>query len=669
MRRLVILLLPLCFLNAEERPQPQPALPPEPRSLHLAPAEGTRPRSGDDLATIDQAALAEELAALARTVKRVEETIGTASASTVPGMPVLDADHRTPIAITLPDDDAEDGAVRTSAVYERALIATRRNGGWLITATIDGEPGDKVVKDLCQLIGLPAEDLSLAALRRSVELRVEDVPWADAMDRVLGQRGLTWRIDGDRKSRRFIATAVPTAADESAVAVRALERAANGSDPAIAAEARWLLATRQLDARQPVEAMRLFNQLVQDASRSPDAAVRRWALRATRSIGDCLAQLGQWRDARRVYRSYISRAAEDDDGLPAVFLASAEAGRKHGIEKKDPLAFDEAIEDLHALLEKYGEHDDRAEIPAGRLLIGGLLYDAGRFSEAETQLRRHATDTGGEITDTVRFQLADCALRLDRIDEARDGFEMLLRGWISRGGSTQIGTARMVYEQAAFNIGQCYLRERKPRFVHALFAFQRAQHEFPKTALTPELLLTIARCHAEIERDDDAVAALWELLKHEGGDARQDADAQGRLDASMGQLMSRLGEYPGPIRARALFYIAQAGHRRAERDRTAQRTVLAAQAVGFYERVMGEDPSPELRDAARLGLARASLAAGNDQRGELELRNLLKDPSVADRDRAYASRLLGEHLRLTGRTREAIRAFDGQVETPAETAQ
>jgi hypothetical protein len=115
------------------------------------------------------------------------------------------------------------------------------------------------------------------------------------------------------------------------------------------------------------------------------------------------------------------------------------------------------------------------------------------------------------------------------------------------------------------------------------------------------------------------------------------------------------------VRAKALFYIAQAGHRHAERERT-QRGVLAAQAIGNYERVLSEKPSPELRDATRVGLARACFLAGNDERGELELINVLKDPGLGDRDRAYAARLLGEHFRAQGKSREAIKAFQGIVE-------
>lgn len=626
----------------------QPTLPPEPRTLRLAPGAGVRPQ---DAVTLDRTGLASDIEALTRSVKRVEAALGN---SPVTESEPADGNHggeHDPAAATKAD------APQNSERYGPAMTAVHRNGAIFIDADITGEPLDLVLKELVKLAGSALEDATVPGMKRTVNLHVHGVSWQACLDRLLGQAGLAWRLAGSGAAERIALTNAPDNDDDERAAERALERAAEDGDSIFAAEARWMLANRKLKAGEPVEAMRRFNDLVQVMSRSRDPAVQIWVQRSIRGIGDCMASLKQWSEARSVYRNYIARAKEGDPDLPQVYLAAAEAGRRQGLAKQDPVAFDEAVDDLHVLLEKFGDDPHRSEVPAARLLIGGLLYSAQRWQEAQTQLAKYVADAGGRSTDTIRFQLADCAFHLNQFADARTGFEDLLRRY--RAGT--IDGTNDLYQQAAYSIGQCYLREPQPRFVHALFAFQRAQTEFPKSIMTPELLLNIARCYAEIEREDEAVAALWEMLKQEMPKANGTGSAQDHLDEALGQLLGRISEYPGPVRAKALFYIAQAGHRRAERERT-QRGVLAAQAIGYYERVLSENPSPELRDATRIGLARACFLAGNDERGELELINALKDPGLGDRDRAYAARLLGEHYRAQGKPREAIKAFQGIVE-------
>ena len=643
----------------------QPTLPPEPRTLRLVPGAGVR---AHDSITIDRNGLASDIEALTRSVQRVEKALGSGPGISGPGVTSGSPSHETddePHPGTVAAHDEKPAAPVTSEHYGPALIAVHRGGDILIDAEIKDEPLDTILKELVKISGSALEDAVVPGLKHAVNLRVRGIPWQACLDRLLGQAGLSWRMTGSGSAERIALTNAPDSDDDERAGERALERAAADGDSAFAAEARWLLANRRLKAGQPVDAMRRFNDLVQVMSRSREPAVQLWVQRSVRGIGDCMAALKQWGEARSVYRNYIARAAEGDVDLPQVYLAAAEAGRRLGLAKQDPVAFDEAVDDLHALLEKFGDDPHRSEVPAARLLIGGLLYNAQRWQEAQTQLAKYVADAGGRTNDSIRFQLADCAFHLNHFADARTGFEDLLRRY--RGGTGD--SEKALYEQSAYAIGQCFLREPQPHFVHALFAFQRAQTEFPKSKLTAELLLNIARCYAEIEREDEAVAALWEMLKQETpqavhDDGSSDADknrAQEHLDESLGQLLGRISEYPGPVRAKALFYIAQAGHRHAERER-AQRPVLAAQAIGNYERVLSEKPSPELRDAARVGLARACFLAGNDERGELELINALKDPGLGDRDRVYASRLLGEHYRAQGKPREAIKAFQGIVE-------
>ena len=644
----IVCAAPLAAVRGEDRPAPLPTLPPEPRTLHLAPGALARDRDDHPL---DRAGLARDIEALTRTVQHVEASLNDASSAT----------HGESGATAERPAITKDTPTTPSERFGPALVARGSGPDALVTADIAGEPVDVLLREVAKLVAVPLEDDRVPGLRRTVALRVKEVPASEVFDRLLGQVGVAWRLEGHAAAQRMVLTNAPSDEDIDAAAERALMRAqtnaAANNDVAAEAEARYLLAKRALDRQQPVEAMRRFNELVQAMSRTRDKDALKWVQRGIRGIGDSMSALRQWGDARSVYRNYIGRAAQDDPDLPAVYLASAEAGRQRGIETADPLAFDEAAEDLHAMLEKYGEDKRRPEVPAARLMIGGLLYDAHRWGEAETQLKRWVNEAGGHPTDVIAGQLADCAFELGRFEEARAGFEDLFRHYREE----QATAPKAVYERAAYRIGLCHLREPQPRFVHALFAFQRAQAAFPKTQLTAELLLNIARCYAEIEREDEAVAALWDMLHQDAGTQPVGSDAQAHLDAELGALLGRLSEYPGPVRAKAMFYIAQAEHRRAERDR-ASRAVVAAQAVGYYERVLGENPSAELQDAARIGLARACFLAGNDERGELELTNALKDPGLGARDRAYAARLLGDHLRSQGHAREAIKAYQGVVE-------
>ena len=621
-------------------------LPPEPRSLQLTPGGNTGP-----VRSVDPMALGQDIEALRRSVRRVQEALGEQPAPT-------EAHGEKAAAPSAPAHETEVRR-KTSDRYGEQLAALGQGMEAQITAKLDHEPAELVLKELVAVTGAAWDDVPVPALRRTVSLRLAATTLPDVLDRMLGQIGLAWREEGHGGARRIvIVEGGLTGEDAEAASVRALERAAAEGDGPVAAEAHYLLGSRDLKAHRPIEAMRRFNTLVEAMNRSKDATVKRWVQRGVKAIADCMSELSQWQDARSVYRNYISRSEDEEDpDLPRVYLAAAEAGRRLGLERKDPVAFDEAADDLHAMLERFGKDADRPEVPIARLMVGGLLYDQQRWREAETQLRLYAEAAGGRTSDQVGFWLASCAFELGRFDAARDGYERLYRDF--QAGRRDGKAADGVYEQAAYRIGLCHMRRQPPQYVHALFAFQRAQAEFPKTTLTAELTVNIARCYAEIEREDDAVNQLTKLLKEDGA---ADASAvQARLDTLVGHLLGRLSDYPGPVRSRVMFYIAQATSRRADRL-PAERRVLASQAVGWYERTLQEEPANELRDAARIGLARAAFQAEDAARAELELKKVLQDPTVGERDRAFAGRLLGDWHRQQGRLPEAIKAYKGEVD-------
>jgi len=519
-----------------------------------------------------------------------------------------------------------------------------------------------VIREIAALVGVRIETGDVGGLRRPVSLHVRDLPWTEALDRTLGQVGLAWTDDGmSNGMRRLLVVDDPVAAATRSADLALQAASTEGTGP-VAAEAGWRLARRSFVAGRMPEAMSRFNDVVERFADDRDPQVRAWVQQSVRGIADCMFELKQLREARSVYRNYIARASTEDPALPAVYLRAAEVGRRMGLERNDPVAFDEAIEDLHTLLERFAGDSKGAgpipsELPQARLMIGGLLFDARRWQEASVHLLRYHESAGGRPMDQVEAWLAECDLQLGRPAAALPRFEHLYTAW--RDGSADGLTAAAVYVTAAYRVGLCHLRTTPPRHVEALFAFQRAAHDFPKAAMDPEVVVAMAACYAQIEQEDRAVESLLGMLKNDVG-----SDGKGGrlgLDAVVGDLMDRLAEHRGPIRARAYFYIAQATYRRAERERT-ERTTLAAQAVGYYDRVLAEDPPPELRDAARLGLARAALLAGNDVRGLDLLREMRTDPQTLPRDREFANRLLGEWLRAQGRHREAIKAFRGETE-------
>ena len=233
----------------------------------------------------------------------------------------------------------------------------------------------------------------------------------------------------------------------------------------------------------------------------------------------------------------------------------------------------------------------------------------------------------------------------------------LNRRW--KTGQADNSAGALLYATAAYRIGQCHLLADPPKHVHALFSFLRARQDFPQSPVDAELLISIARCYAELQRDDETVNALWELLRSDAVSDQRPGQLQ--LDQLLGELEGRLGGYHGAVRAKAYFYIAQADYRRAQRDRRV-RTAAAADAVHHYQRTIAEIPPKDLLHAARLGLARAAILGGQSDLGEDTLRELLRDPGLSLRDRDYAANLLGSHLRDQGRLREAVKAFNGETE-------
>jgi tetratricopeptide (TPR) repeat protein len=609
----------------------------------------------------------------------LERVRNSLSEGTVAGAVVGDATEHQDVAA------APTGAVRQGKRFEQRLLVQRTTGGGaMITADIAGEPADDVLRELSELVGFGLDDERPSALRRNIVLRIKDLPWPETMDRLAGQLSLRWRAVGSGAARRVViedASRSRDATDLGLRAGRALERVVAGGPNAPAAEAMYLMAAQELAEKRFAAALRGFSLLIDTYAIRGEPEYVPWVQQASRGAGEAMMALGAYADARIAFRSYLARADKEDRDVARIHLLAAEAARRLGSTRNDPGAYDEAVDELHRLLERFGD-DPQAitEVAAARLALGNLLFESGqqvlvlpgaahsggvppeaqaRFREAEAQLTawlRVAGHAPDRAPDQIAFWLAECAFNLGRADEALPMYERLHRLW--KTGETDGNAPATVYPTAAYRAGECWLQRPQPDHVRALFGFLRARQDFPKSPMDAWMLIRIAQCYAELESEDQAVASLYELLRSDqAGDSRPAAQ---QLDQLLGELVSRLGDHPGPVRARVLFYIARAQYLHARRDRS-QQAGMARQAAATYARVLDESPPTELRHAALLGQARSHFLAGEDGKGEVQLKRFLRDPTISPRDRAYAGQLLGEHLKATGRLREAIQAFRGEV--------
>ncbi len=652
-------------------PAAMPSMPPEPRVLQLTPGSGR----ADARVVAPGPQLSAEIQALRRALDRVRTSLAGGAATSSAANPELVGPEHGETGTT-------SGEPVIGKLFGPALTVRPGNrGSAVVDADIGPVAADQVLIELASLLGATLDEVRPAALSRQVHLHVTALPYPETLDRLLGQLGLRWREEGVGKARRLIVeSAAPSAGDVQRRTRQALARVASGPRGPAAAEAMYLLAAQDGAARRHSEALRGYAEIIDRYGALVDPAVARWVQRSSLGSGEAMVALGAFADARIAFRAWLARAEPGDPDGARVLLMSAQAARRLGDERSDPGAFDEAVDDLHRLLETYAAEPAAAtEVAAARLAIGELLFAAGvqslglsggevgeilpeaaaRFREAEVQIARwlkssgHAADAPPDQAD---FWLAECAFHLGRSDDARPRYERLHRRWKS--GDTDPQAPVAFYAQAAFRAGECWLRRQQPEYVRALFSFLRARQDFPQSEISPYLLVRIAQCFAELEAEDQAVTALYELLR----DDRANDDRPGRqqLDQLLGELVGKLGNYPGPVRARVLFYIARSQWQQARRDRTNQ-AAAARQAAATYRRVLDENPTVELRHASALGMSRSLLLAGEDAKGEAELRRFLRDPTIGPRDREYAAQLLGEHLRAAGRLQDAIRAFRGDI--------
>jgi tetratricopeptide (TPR) repeat protein len=650
--RCLVLSLVSAAIYAESS-QPLPSLPPEPRALQIE--NPVTPGLGAGPSELDRDRVGKDLEALKRAVQRVRQ----AAESKLERSPDSSLEEEADLDAAQSEVERKPSGKPLMSSRLNMTVQRYSDGSAEVTAAVKRERLELVYRELAMLIDHPIDDSQLISSQSLVSLHVDAVAWREALDRLLGQEGLAWREEGSGKKAKIVLFDLGTqqhASEKRAqMAQEALLQAAVDHNTPYGAEALYQMARQEMAAHRYLDAIRIFSNVVEEFYTRADFATHQWVLRSIRGIGDAMMELEQFQDARSVYLNYVSKADPNDRQLPEVYLRAAQASRRLGDREHDPSAYDDAIDLLHTMLDKYaGQQQALKEVSVARLTLGELLNNAGRFSEAETQLKLF-TDAVRQIDDQVSFWLAECAFQQGRYTEARPTFERLARAMLNKRADPAVPVS--VYSTAAYRVGQCWLKQEDPQSAQALFAFLRAYQQYGKTDVEEEILINIARCYADLEREDRAIETLWTLLKSDALDSRP---GQLQLDQLLGELEGKLTGYSGPVRARVLFYIAQANYREALRDRS-ERTRLVTDAIHRYERVLAEEPPADLRHAAQIGLSRAMLLAGQELDAENTLNDILRDTTLSARDREYAGQLLGNYYRTNGRLREAITAYQGEA--------
>ncbi len=675
-----------------EGPEPLSTLPPSVRELHLddAPVGERTVRE-----KLDAAALSSDLDALRQDVRAVRRALERAvERGETPG-DVVELRAQLEGGDGEGGDEARETAVRyreerSKQLGKHVLIVKRPvdatdDDGVLVTARIHRERAKLVYGALVFLLDRSVNDDQPERVPRHVSLHCTDLPWREALKRILAQVDLEYQI-ADRRSgsKIFIFESDYQASGEETWLRRArtnLRRAASSAQDDIAAQASYLLARYSQRRRRYWDAISAYQDLILRYDGSSVPGVEPWRLRARLAMADAFTALELYNEAFNRYRNYIARAKDDDPLLPRAYLQAAQAAQElYLVNDRDESFMLQASELLHLMIGKFKASSDPTveyAVSRARIRLAELLFDQEAYAESKRLL--HAYQSGRDA-DTLNhlliYRLAECDYQLsararregrfaqaeDLLDAAEQRYENLRRALEQDNEDPLIDAD--VYRRAMYRLGQIALQRRRPDHVAALFHFLRAKQRFGDTGLEGELVVNLARCYAAIGAREQMKKTLFTMIEQESLDDR-DPDIQVR--ELYGDLLGSIDEYPGPIKYKVIFYIAQsnAGQARSMQgpQLTRQRNALYADAVYRYQRVIDNRPSPSLVMAARLGLARAALAMGEEERGIITLKEVLRmEPElVHPRDRAYAASLLGDHYRQRGQLERAIQAYDGQV--------
>ncbi|MDA3962926.1 MAG: hypothetical protein PF961_19250 [Planctomycetota bacterium] len=692
MRRILLglVLASMLPVAAEDEvgPQPLEQLPPIPAPVAIDPKWSGSERQGDEpsaVREVDRSGLQADLQALLRIRERVMRRLKAGEIQGEDPEKVM-----TELARQQLSDPADDGARTPSGppivsnhldIQVQAFVGNTPGGRAYaeVDATVRDEPVEVVYRELVALRGYSLDDQQVSSGRRRVALNVRALPWTEALTRVLGQVGLGWRFGVDGTKVYVFEVSREARPDQELVRLAEEAFIAAGSDPEdpYSAEARYLRARQIHRGGDPVVALAAYEEVYQALDRNhPDFALARpWVRRAVRGTGDALMELEQYRDARSVYLNYISTAEEEDPTLPMVYFQAAEAARAIGIgidgSAQDPAALDQAEDLLERLIQRFDGDQYQGMLAKARLTLGRLLYDQDKYAAAKVYLGAHAQAVGEAGGDQLQYLLAECDYHLaaaarhdyrfntadELLTDARKRYEGLFDKR-NRDKSDPLVSDEALYRDAAYKIGLCWQDQTRPDYVRALLAFLRARNEFHDSPMDGDLLVRITRCYSELQRRERSIEALSDLLRQMNDGTAPEA----QIEQLMADILVNAKSYDGTTKAKVHFYIAQSHYQVAQRD-PRQRADRLERAMYSYQRVLdaryrdGERVDLDLILAARLGMGRAALEAGDEDRGVQFLKEVLRSDKARPRDRAFAAQLLGDHFRGQGRFEEALKHY------------
>ncbi len=264
-------LFSITLLTAVDQPSPTATLPPTPRPLQLKQTTHTPTLTAT---ASDGKSVLDELAALKRAVERVKNNINDKSTTDQ-----THATSRNDSLVNPHDASAADGKLLTSPRFgdHKLSVFIAGNGAAYVTAAIDREAVEVIYRELGQLLSRNIDDTSVISNRRAVSLHVKDVPWAEALDRLLGQVGLGWLEDGATTGALVIYDTAMRQRDSEQLldlAKRALDHAARENKNATGAEAMYLLGKQNASAHRPLEAINLFSLLADTYGTDVDPVIQ-----------------------------------------------------------------------------------------------------------------------------------------------------------------------------------------------------------------------------------------------------------------------------------------------------------------------------------------------------------------------------------------------------------
>ena len=704
--------------SEEQTLEPLPTLPPLLRDGPAIPGpqRSDRPTTSETPQTeptrsVDRASLVADINALRQDVARVRRSLESQDPLFSKAFERENEQRQENAAVKpseRPGIQAEGDPIISTRLGSNSLSIQRyRNGEQrsisTVTADITGERVERVYREMLFLLGKSVDESALNPARRMVNVHIDDMPWNEALTKLLRQVDLDWKIRGygalDSDSQIIIYEVgdenfLPDPKRMEAEALAALRKASTGANDAVAAQARYLLAEH--DAKR-AESMRRENggsddttwrslhysaisayaDLIQefDTGSRSEADSLPWVRKAMLGIGSSMEAVGMFREAYGVYRNYIVKADANDPQLPRVMLAAANAARQQHLRaiNGDTSDLEIATTLLGDLITKYGNNPRLlAIVSEAHLELGRLYFQQGEYEAAKAELLKHALDAGENLSHQIHFMIAECDIEIGKrmrgssqesqelaeihLTNAQHRLDGLQQALFSNGTDPLLDAD--LYRQALYKLGTVHMLRAEPDYVSALHMFLRARQRFPNSEIEGQLLVSIARCYAETHGSTEHIAHIWELLRNEN--LLDNRDVQFQLDEMITDLQTRVGNYPGAIAGRIRFYLAQYHHRLGLQN-PQDSVELNQKAIQLYERVLREGPPQYLAQSARLGLARAALAAGDESRARSTLRDVLEDTGAHQRDKLVASQILGNYYYEKGMYREAIEAYDGGV--------